>query len=126
MIITHDLGVMSTVADAICVLYGGRVAEYGPTADVLGRPRHPYTEGLMRSLPGATATGEAMVPIQGAPPSLDTMPGGCAFHPRCEWAVEHCRTVVPTLRQVEADRVLACDVDPLKERPAHLVEVGER
>ncbi len=86
MIITHDLGVMSTVSDRICVLYGGKVAEYGVTASVLGQPRHPYTEGLMRSLPGASQAGAPMVPIQGAPPSLDTMPGGCAFHPRCIWA----------------------------------------
>ena len=66
MIITHDLGVLSTVSDRICVLYGGRVAEYGPTASVLGQPRHPYTEGLMRSLPGASRPG-AMVPIRERP-----------------------------------------------------------
>jgi oligopeptide transport system ATP-binding protein len=115
MIITHDLGVMSSVADRICVLYGGRVAEYGATPDVLGGPRHPYTYGLMQSLPSASAAGAAMVPIQGAPPSLDAMPAGCAFHPRCEWAEERCRTVVPTLRALDDGRRLACDVDPLVE-----------
>jgi oligopeptide transport system ATP-binding protein len=118
MIITHDLGVMSTVSDRICILYGGRVAEYGITADVLGQPRHPYTEGLMRSLPGASEAGAAMVPIQGAPPGLDNMPSGCAFHPRCEYAVESCRNIVPTLRTVEHGRQLACDVDPLRGRQA--------
>ena len=116
MIITHDLGVLSSISDRICVLYGGRVAEYGGTPAVLGTPRHPYTEGLMQSLPGASAIGAAMVPIQGAPPSLDAMPGGCAFHPRCEWAQESCRTTVPTLRIVEDGRKLACDVDPLRRR----------
>jgi oligopeptide/dipeptide ABC transporter ATP-binding protein len=115
MIITHDLGVMSSIADRLCVLYGGRVAEYGATPDVLGGPRHPYTYGLMQSLPSASAAGAAMVPIQGAPPSLDAMPGGCAFHPRCEWAEERCRTVVPTLRALDDGRRLACDVDPLVE-----------
>ena len=105
MIITHDLGVMSTVSDRICVLYGGKVAEYGVTGSVLGQPRHPYTEGLMRSLPSASEAGSPMVPIQGAPPSLDTMPGGCAFHPRCIWARESCRLVVPTLRVVEGGRL---------------------
>ncbi|HTT90920.1 MAG TPA: ABC transporter ATP-binding protein [Acidimicrobiales bacterium] len=115
MIITHDLGVMSSIADRICVLYGGRVAEYGATPDVLGGPRHPYTYGLMQSLPSASAAGAAMVPIQGAPPSLDAMPAGCAFHPRCEWAEERCRTVVPTLRALDDGRRLACDVDPLVE-----------
>ena len=113
MIITHDLGVLSTVADRICVLYGGRVAEHGTTDAVLGAPRHPYTEGLMRSLPGASAPGAPMVPIQGSPPTLDAMPTGCPFHPRCEYAVERCRTVVPTLRALEDGRLLACDPDPL-------------
>jgi oligopeptide transport system ATP-binding protein len=125
MIITHDLGVMSTVSDRICVLYGGKVAEYGATASVLGQPRHPYTEGLMRSLPGASQAGSPMVPIQGAPPSLDTMPGGCAFHPRCDWAQESCRFVVPTLRPVEEGRWLACDIDPLHGRAPDLAEIGE-
>jgi oligopeptide/dipeptide ABC transporter ATP-binding protein len=124
MIITHDLGVMSTVSDRICILYGGKVAEYGATASVLGQPRHPYTEGLMRSLPSASQAGSPMVPIQGAPPSLDTMPGGCAFHPRCEWARESCRLVVPTLRPVGDGRWLACDIDPLFGREPDLAEVG--
>jgi oligopeptide transport system ATP-binding protein len=115
MIITHDLGVLSTISDLICVLYGGRVAEYGPTHLVLAGPRHPYTQGLMQSLPGATAVGEAMVPIQGAPPSLDAMPPGCAFHPRCEWAKESCRRVVPTVRTLDDGRRLGCDVDPLAQ-----------
>jgi oligopeptide transport system ATP-binding protein len=122
MIITHDLGVMSSIADRICVLYGGRVAEYGATPAVLGGPRHPYTHGLMQSLPSASAAGAAMVPIQGAPPSLDAMPSGCAFHPRCEWAEERCRTTVPTLRALDDGRRLACDVDPLVEEPRPLVE----
>jgi len=126
MIITHDLGVMSTVSDRICVLYGGKVAEYGATASVLGQPRHPYTEGLMRSLPGASQAGAPMVPIQGAPPSLDTMPSGCTFHPRCIWARESCHLVVPTLRPVEEGRWLACDIDPLHGHEPDLAEVGER
>jgi oligopeptide/dipeptide ABC transporter ATP-binding protein len=125
MIITHDLGVMSTVSDRICVLYGGKVAEYGATTSVLGQPRHPYTEGLMRSLPGASQAGSPMVPIQGAPPSLDSMPGGCTFHPRCIWARESCHLVVPTLRQVEEGRWLACDIDPLHGHSPDMAEVGE-
>ena len=124
MIITHDLGVLSSISDRICILYGGRVAEYGVTPAVLGTPRHPYTEGLMRSLPGASAAGAPMVPIQGAPPSLDSMPGGCAFHPRCEWARESCRTTVPALRTLDDGRQLACDVDPLPARPAQGSPVG--
>jgi oligopeptide/dipeptide ABC transporter ATP-binding protein len=126
MIITHDLGVMSMISERICVLYAGKVAEYGVTASVLGQPRHPYTEGLMRSLPGASHAGSPMVPIQGAPPSLDNIPDGCAFHPRCNWARESCRLIVPTLRPVEDGRWLACDIDPLHGREPDLAEVGER
>src|SRR5581483_11855031 len=94
LVITHDLGVLSSVSDRTCVLYGGRVAEYGATGTVLGSPRHPYTDGLMRSLPATSAAGEPLRPIQGSPPSLDEMPGGCPFHPRCEHAEERCRVVV--------------------------------
>ena len=124
MIITHDLGVLSSISDRICILYGGRVAEYGVTPEVLGAPRHPYTEGLMRSLPSSSASGAAMVPIQGSPPSLDAMPDGCTFHPRCEWARESCRTVVPTLRTVDGGRRLACDVAPLAAAVAGPAPVG--
>jgi len=112
LIITHDLGVLSTISDRLCVLYGGRVAEYGITREVLGAPRHPYSQGLMRSLPAASAEGAPMVPIGGAPPSLDAMPAGCAFHPRCEWAEESCRSVIPRIRAVSPARRVACDIDP--------------
>ena len=101
------------------------MAEYGATPDVLGAPRHPYTRGLMQSLPGASAVGAAMVPIQGAPPSLDAMPGGCAFHPRCEWARAACRTTVPLPRTLADGRRLACDVDPLAEPPSVVSPVAQ-
>ncbi|HTX01645.1 MAG TPA: ABC transporter ATP-binding protein [Acidimicrobiales bacterium] len=113
MIITHDLGVLSSIAGRLYVLYGGRVAESGPTGAVLGSPRHPYTLGLMRSLPGAVAAGAPMRPISGSPPTLDRMPPGCHFHPRCEWALERCRVAVPPLRLLPGDRTLACEPDPL-------------
>ncbi len=116
MIITHDLGVLSSIADRLYVLYGGRLAESGPTGSVLGTPRHPYTAGLMGSLPGAVAADAPMRPIQGSPPTLDRMPGGCHFHPRCEWAQESCRTTVPLLRSLPGDRALACDPDPFAPR----------
>ncbi len=114
MIITHDLGVLSSIADRLYVLYGGRVVESGPTGSVLGSPRHPYTAGLMRSLPGAVAADEAMHPIQGSPPTLDGMPPGCHFHPRCDYALETCRTTVPFLRPLPGGRALACDPDPFE------------
>ncbi|MGW5617027.1 ABC transporter ATP-binding protein [Streptomyces sp. NPDC003877] len=84
VIITHDLGVVSDVADDILVMYGGRRIEYGTTREVLKDPQHPYTWGLLRSMPHLTGdVGERLDPIPGTPPSLIDLPGGCAFHPRC-------------------------------------------
>ncbi|MFI8219139.1 ABC transporter ATP-binding protein [Streptomyces sp. NPDC085932] len=86
VIITHDLGVVSDVADDILVMYGGRRIEYGTTRDVLKNPQHPYTWGLLQSMPHLTGdVGERLDPIPGTPPSLINLPGGCAFHPRCAY-----------------------------------------
>ncbi|MEV5356881.1 ABC transporter ATP-binding protein [Streptomyces sp. NPDC093516] len=86
VIITHDLGVVSDVADDILVMYGGRRIEYGTTRDVLKNPQHPYTWGLLRSMPHLTGdVGQRLDPIPGTPPSLIHLPGGCAFHPRCAY-----------------------------------------
>jgi oligopeptide transport system ATP-binding protein len=113
LLITHDLGVLSSISDRLCVLYGGGVAEQGPTGVVLGNPRHPYTQGLLRALPGASGERGAMEPIAGVPPGLHNMPDGCRFHPRCAFAVDSCRRVRPAVRQISEQRQLACDVDPL-------------
>ncbi|MER8224629.1 ABC transporter ATP-binding protein [Streptomyces sp. NPDC094143] len=86
VIITHDLGVVSDVADDILVMYGGRRIEYGTTRDVLKNPQHPYTWGLLQSMPHLTGdVGERLDPVPGTPPSLIHLPGGCAFHPRCAY-----------------------------------------
>ncbi|MCU1489579.1 MAG: transporter ATP-binding protein [Acidimicrobiaceae bacterium] len=113
MIITHDLGVLSSISDRLCVMYGGRIVEHGVTREVLGSPRHPYTNGLMQALPGASGTGVPMRPIGGSPPSLDDMPSGCSFHPRCDYAQVSCSSKVPPLRPIGGGRLLACDPDPL-------------
>jgi oligopeptide/dipeptide ABC transporter ATP-binding protein len=112
LIITHDLGVLSSVSDRLCVMYGGRIVEQGITREVLGHPRHPYTRGLMQALPGAGPAGVPMRPIPGSPPSLDSMPRGCAFHPRCDFARASCATTSPALRSIGNERLLACDPDP--------------
>src|SRR6202022_2891000 len=91
MLITHDLGVMSAVADRVTVMYAGRIVEEGPTADVVRRARHPYTRGLLDSLPHPDAADVPLVPIGGAPPSPAARPSGCAFHARCRYAVDRCR-----------------------------------
>lgn len=114
IMITHDLGVMSSVADWLTVMYSGRFVESGRTADVLGRPRHPYTRGLLAALPHPRAAKDsALVPIAGAPPSPLTRPPGCAFHPRCGYAVPSCLEDVPGLVEIGEGHLLACPVDPL-------------
>jgi oligopeptide/dipeptide ABC transporter ATP-binding protein len=115
--ITHDLGVMSSIAGWLTVMYAGRVVESGPTSEVLGRPRHPYTAGLLASLPHPEAAEDTPLrSIPGAPPSPQARPGGCPFHPRCEYAQPSCAADVPALKTVEAGRRLACPVDPLVVR----------
>ena len=117
ILITHDLGVMSSIADWLSVMYAGRVVESGPTAEVLARPRHPYTAGLLAALPHPEAAEDTpLVSISGAPPSPQARPAGCAFHPRCNHAVASCATDVPDLLHVDDRRRLACPVDPLMVR----------
>jgi oligopeptide/dipeptide ABC transporter ATP-binding protein len=114
IMITHDLGVMSSIADWLSVMYAGRIVESGPTGGVLARPRHPYTAGLLAALPHPEAAEDTpLISISGAPPSPQARPAGCAFHPRCTYAVDSCATDVPDLLHVGDSRRLACPVDPL-------------
>jgi oligopeptide/dipeptide ABC transporter ATP-binding protein len=113
MLITHDLGVMSAMADRVTVMYAGRIVEEGPTTDVLRRPRHPYTRGLLDSLPHPDAGDLPLVPIGGTPASPAARPSGCAFHPRCRHAIDRCRAEVPALISLDPERAMACPVDPL-------------
>ena len=101
VLITHDLGVVAGVADRVMVMYAGRAVEQGLVDDVFLRPRHPYTLGLLESLPRLDAEGqERLTPIVGSPPSLLHPPTGCPFHPRCRFVREICSEVVPELRFV--------------------------
>ena len=116
ILITHDLSIMSSIADELSVFYAGRIVEAGPARDVLHHPRHPYTAGLLASMPHAGAAKTPLVSIVGSSPSPERRPGGCAFHPRCSYAVPSCAVDVPDLVPVLARerRQLACPVDPLK------------
>jgi oligopeptide/dipeptide ABC transporter ATP-binding protein len=114
VLITHDLGVLSSIADRVAVFYAGRVVEAGGRADVLGHPRHPYTRGLLDALPHPDAAAQPLVAIPGAPPAPRAVPPGCAFHPRCRWAEAVSREEVPPLRDVGEGRLLACHVDPFR------------
>jgi len=116
ILITHDLGVMSSIADWLTVMYAGRVVESGETDDVLGAPRHPYTAGLLAALPHPEAIDNPLIAIAGVPPSPQQRPSGCAFHPRCGYAIHSCTTDVPPLVSAGDGRRLACPVDPLTVR----------
>jgi oligopeptide transport system ATP-binding protein len=114
VLITHDLGVMSSVADRVSIFYAGRIVESGSCAEVLARPRHPYTKALLDALPHPEAEGGSELrAIPGQPPTPRGRPAGCAFHPRCPYAIESCRTEVPPLVPVGGERLLACPPDPL-------------
>ncbi|MGH9000775.1 MAG: dipeptide ABC transporter ATP-binding protein, partial [Acidimicrobiia bacterium] len=98
--ITHDLGVIARLATRVQVMYAGRVANTGTVDDILTDPRHPYTRGLLGSLPQACSVDERLRPIPGAPPSMVGPPSGCAFHPRCSRAEDRCPAETPPLRPV--------------------------
>ena len=111
IMITHDLGVVAEVTDEIAVMYAGRVVELAPTKELFSAPQHPYTWGLLRSIPRLdTPRGEELVPIEGRPPSLINRPSGCAFHPRCPFVREAHKKTDPSLEPVagRADHLVAC------------------
>jgi oligopeptide/dipeptide ABC transporter ATP-binding protein len=124
MLITHDLGVVAGVADRVMVMYAGREAELGSVEDIFYRPSHPYSRGLLASLPrlDRRAAGERLHRIKGQPPSLIFLPSGCAFHPRCPYAdlAGLCTSSVPELQVVKGDHESACHfANTLDEREMH-------
>ncbi|TGN81454.1 ABC transporter ATP-binding protein [Streptomyces bauhiniae] len=108
VLITHDLGVVADVADRIAVMYAGRIVESAPVHDIYKAPAHPYTRGLLDSIPRLDHKGRELYAIRGLPPSLTRIPPGCAFHPRCAMARDVCRTDEPPLYPAGPDRVSAC------------------
>jgi peptide/nickel transport system ATP-binding protein len=112
--ITHDLGVVAEMADDIAVMYAGRIVEFGPTETIFESPQHPYTWGLLGSIPKLDANrDEPLVPVTGRPPSLINLPTGCAFHPRCPYVRDAHKRVEPTLEPVNGDpgHLSACLLD---------------
>ena len=107
MLITHDMGVIAETCDRVAVLYAGRVAEIGPVHEVINHPAHPYTAGLMASIPDMDSDRERLNQIDGAMPRLNAIPSGCAFNPRCPKAFDRCRQERPELLQAGANRA-AC------------------
>jgi peptide/nickel transport system ATP-binding protein len=107
MLITHDMGVIAETAHRVAVMYAGRIAEIGPVRSVIRSPSHPYTAGLMRSIPRVGPTGASLVQIDGGMPRLDAIPPGCAFHPRCPQCFEPCDRHRPPLFET-GNRLAAC------------------
>lgn len=109
ILITHDLALVAEVADRVAVVYAGKIVEKGPTREVYRRPSHPYTLGLMHSIPRADSKGQRLSPIAGAPPDILAIPEGCSFHPRCPYLRDRCRTDQPPLYKVDDHRrISAC------------------
>jgi oligopeptide/dipeptide ABC transporter ATP-binding protein len=110
LLITHDLGVVAEVADRVVMMYAGREVEKAPIGELFAAPRHPYTEGLMQSIPRHDIRRERLEPIAGAPPDLLNIPSGCPFHPRCPHSQDRCQTDVPLLRDLPGSdtRASAC------------------
>jgi oligopeptide transport system ATP-binding protein len=114
VLITHDLGVVARYADRVVVMYGGRVVEQAPARKLYREPGHPYTRGLLASVPRLDGrAGERLVPIEGAPPDLASLPAGCAFAPRCRHALAACGGERPQLRTRSPDHLNACLRDEL-------------
>ncbi|AGI88078.1 ABC transporter ATP-binding protein [Streptomyces albidoflavus] len=108
ILITHDLGVVADVADKIAVMYAGRIVETAPVHDIYRAPAHPYTRGLLDSIPRLDQKGQELYAIKGLPPNLLAIPPGCAFHPRCPLAQPVCTTDEPPLYEVDPRRRSAC------------------
>jgi oligopeptide transport system ATP-binding protein len=108
VMITHDLGVVAGLADQMMVMYGGRAVEKGPVDGLFYDPRHPYTLGLLHSTPHVAKRAARLDPIQGLPPSLEHLPVGCAFNPRCAFRFDRCISERPALSPIEGGREKAC------------------
>ena len=115
IIITHNLGVVARYVDRVNVMYAGNLVETAPTDRLYGNPKHPYTIGLLASVPRLdSARKKSLRIIKGLPPNLSRLPGGCAFHPRCDYAMDRCREEAPILELVEENHWRACFYDAEK------------
>jgi len=110
--ITHNLGVIASMADDVVVMYLGRIVEGAAVGEVFHAPKHPYTQGLMHSIPSLASRKERLVPIKGVVPDPFDVPEGCGFEPRCPHAMEICRTKMPPLKDVVPNHQAACWLYP--------------
>lgn len=122
VLITHDLAVVAEEADTVCVMYAGTVVESGPVEEVFADPRHPYTKGLLESVPTDAERGAVLSSIPGSPPELKNIPPGCVYQDRCPLAQEVCRAERPALRATGTDRSAACHFSELLDSRTPLKE----
>jgi len=118
IVITHNLGVVARYVDRVNVMYAGNLVETAPTDKLYGNPKHPYTIGLLASVPRLDSERKKSLRIiKGLPPNLSRLPGGCSFHPRCDYAMDRCREEMPVLEEVEENHWRACfyDADKLQK-----------
>jgi len=118
LFVSHDLGVIANISDRVAVMYAGRIVEIGRVADVINRPQHPYTVGLMGSIPKILDERERLTQIDGSMPRLTAVPPGCAFHPRCPHAFGRCKQKRPELMDAGASRAACWLHDPSARREA--------
>ena len=112
MFITHDLGVISDMADDVIVMYLGRIVESASVRDLFRNPRHPYTQGLLKSIPSLASVGrQRLSPIEGSVPDLLNIPPGCVFAPRCPHVMNECTIRMPSLREPIPGHKTACLID---------------
>jgi peptide/nickel transport system ATP-binding protein len=117
ILITHDLGVVAETAQTVMVMYAGRAVEHGPARDVFSKPQHPYTWGLLESMPSVEAKVAQLRAIEGSPPSVINLPPGCPFHPRCPHRFDPCdKPPRPALAPLEGGHLDACHLDPAAKR----------
>jgi oligopeptide/dipeptide ABC transporter ATP-binding protein len=119
IMITHDLGVVAEIADQVAVMYAGKIVEQGPVQSIFDDPQHPYTIGLMSSLPSLGQRQNRLTTISGMVPTIDRMPAGCRFAPRCPFATETCEANAPALLSMTETHLAACHLAPLEN---HMVE----
>ena len=117
MLVTHDMGVIAETADRVAVMYAGRIVEIGPVGDVIHRARHPYTVGLMGSIPSIVEERERLAQIDGTMPRLTAIPTGCAFHPRCPRMTQHCASERPRLEPAGRTEAACWNPVPADARP---------
>ncbi|WP_037584160.1 ABC transporter ATP-binding protein, partial [Stigmatella aurantiaca] len=111
LFITHDLSLILEFSTRIAVLYAGKLMEMAPSQELFHAPRHPYTKGLLGSVPSVRGPRKKLVGISGSPPDMRKLPGGCRFHQRCPSAMDRCRSDVPELRELGPDHIEACHLD---------------